>query len=190
MYVLDVGLSPGPGSVLGQKYRQGTERTGESDGGQFPSHQGRPGPKTSSEGAHLEPNPQEIHAGLAPSYDPSHLFSFHLSISPCFSWQTEKPRKFKASVRARANPRAAFPRARADEILCFARKNYRGRGEKKQKIKLSKQSGKIKEERRWGARSWSSETCLTLSCVYKKKAKVWLHGWRQHHSASIWILKI
>lgn len=62
--------------------------------------------------------------------------TIHPSIQPRFSSQAEKPHKFKASVRARANPMVAFPRARADEILFFARKNYRGRGGKeKQKIK-------------------------------------------------------
>lgn len=52
----------------------------ESDGGQFPSHPGRPGPETSSEGAHLTPNPQEIQAGLPPTPSPS--FSPHPSIHP------------------------------------------------------------------------------------------------------------
>lgn len=45
---------------------QGAQKTAESHGGQFPSHPGRPGPETSSEGAHLTPNPQEIQAGFSP----------------------------------------------------------------------------------------------------------------------------
>lgn len=136
------GTEPGLWSCPEATCRVGN--TEESDGGQFPSHPGRPGPETSSEGAHLTPNPQEIQAGFTPSLPllqpplPSlflHL-TIHPSIRPRFYYsKAEKPRKFKASVRARANPRAAFPRARADEILFFARKNYRGRGEKKQKIK-------------------------------------------------------
>lgn len=127
-----------PLSCSGAKYWQGTKKCRESDGGQFPSHPGRPGPETSSEGAHLMPNPQEIQAGFTPLQPLQSLFfhhTIHPSIPAFFSLEAEKPRKFKASVRARANPRAAFPRARADEILFFARKNYRGRGEKKQKIK-------------------------------------------------------
>ena len=112
---------------------QGSGETTESEGGQFPSHPGRLGPETSSEGSHLMPNPQEIQAGFNPLH-PSHRFpSIPSSIPLCFSLQAEKPCKFKASVRARANPRAAFPRARADEILFFARKNCRGRGRKNRK---------------------------------------------------------
>lgn len=125
------GTEPRPRSCTGATCWQGTNRTMESDGGQFPSHPGRPGPETSSEGAHLMPNPQEIQAGFTPlqPFPSLSLHStIHPSIPPCFSLQAEKPRKFKASVRARANLRAAFPRARADEILFFARKNYRGRG--------------------------------------------------------------
>lgn len=132
---------------------QGTIETTKSDGGQFPSHPGRPGPETSSEGTHLTPNPQEIQAGFTPSMvPPTHPTPYHSTPPtslpttprhpsippplPCFSSEAEKPRKFKASVRARANPRAAFPRARADEILFFARKNYRGRGRAKTENKV------------------------------------------------------
>lgn len=104
------------------------EETWESDGGQFPSHPGRPGPETSSEGAHLMSNPQEIQAGFSSCTPPISLPPSHHSFPSCFVLQAEKPCKFKASVRARANPRVAFPRARADEILFFARKNDRGRG--------------------------------------------------------------
>lgn len=77
------------------------------------------------------------------------------------SSEAPKPRKFKASVRARANPRAAFPRARADEILFFARKNYRGREEEKTENKV-----KQTVRGRWrtgGVRSWSSEIPLPCS---------------------------
>lgn len=57
---------------------QGTIETTKSDGGQFPSHPGRPGPETSSEGTHLTPNPQEIQAGFTPptqppTFNPSNL---------------------------------------------------------------------------------------------------------------------
>lgn len=114
-------------------------RTTESDGGHFPSHPGRQGPETSSEGAHLTPNPQEIQAGFTlrnPS-PASHSIPPSIPsippIPPCFSSQAQNLRKFKASVRARANPEAVFPRARADEILFFARKNDRGRGRKNTK---------------------------------------------------------
>lgn len=133
------GTEPRPWSCPGATCWQGTKKTTESDGGHFPSHPGRPGPETSSEGSHLTPNPQEIQAGFTPTHPLQPLPSLSLhptiypSIPPCFSSQAEKPRKFKASVRARANPRAAFPRARADEILFFARKNYRGRGRKNRK---------------------------------------------------------
>lgn len=131
---------------------QGTQKTTESDGGQFPSHPGRPGPETSSEGAHLMPNPQEIQAGftpLQPLRSPLLHHAIHPSIPAFFSSEAEKPRKFKASVRARANPRAAFPRARADEILFFARKNYRGEGGEKTENKVKQTvGGGIKEERR------------------------------------------
>ncbi|CAB1461022.1 unnamed protein product [Pleuronectes platessa] len=58
--------------------------TGESEGGQFPSHPGRPGPETSSEGAHLTPNPQEIQAGFTPHTRPPPLpfASLHPIIHP------------------------------------------------------------------------------------------------------------
>lgn len=111
---------------------------GSQRGVSFPAIQGGRDPRPPLR-AHLTPNPQEIQAGFT-SPPASLPFAFlhpiiHPTIPLCFSSQAEKPHKFKASVRARANPRTAFPRARADEILFFARKNYRGRGEKKQKIK-------------------------------------------------------
>ncbi|KAI4814063.1 hypothetical protein KUCAC02_003273, partial [Chaenocephalus aceratus] len=56
------GSEPGPRPRPEATCWQGTEKPSESDGGQFPSHPGRPGPETSSEGAHLTPNPQEIQA--------------------------------------------------------------------------------------------------------------------------------
>lgn len=128
---------------------QSAQDSAESHGGQFPSHPGKPGPETSSEGAHLTPNPQEIQAGFSPPTIPraSNLF---VSITPSVPpsrpsspRRQKSPRKFKASVRARANPRAAFPRARADEILFFARKNCRGRrGEKTE--------NKVKQTLGWG----------------------------------------
>lgn len=64
---------------------QGTKKTRESDGGQFPSHPGRPGPETSSEGAHLTPNPQEIQAGFTPPSTPPISFPppHHPSLHPC-----------------------------------------------------------------------------------------------------------
>lgn len=64
----------------------------ESEGGQFPSHPGRLGPETSSEGAHLTPNPQEIQTGFAslppslPPHPPSSL-SIHFPPSPSSSHQ-------------------------------------------------------------------------------------------------------
>ncbi|KAI3373902.1 hypothetical protein L3Q82_022478, partial [Scortum barcoo] len=56
------GTKPWPRSCPEATCWQGTNKTRESDGGQFPSHPGRPRPETSSEGAHLTPNPQEIQA--------------------------------------------------------------------------------------------------------------------------------
>lgn len=132
---------------------QGPQKTAESHGGQFPSHPGRPGPETSSEGAHLTPNPQEIQAGFSPppSLNQQSLHLHHAirpSILAFFSLEAEKPRKFKASVRARANPRAAFPRARADEILFFARKNCRGRRAEKTENKVKQTLGGRSRRRR------------------------------------------
>lgn len=128
---------------------QSAQKTAESHGGQFPSHPGRPGPETSSEGAHLTPNPQEIQAGFSPPafafHEPSNLFtSITPSVppsQPSSPRRQKSPRKFKASVRARANPRAAFPRARADEILLFARKNCRGRRGEKTENKVKQTLG-------------------------------------------------
>lgn len=72
---------------------------------------------------------------VSPPFQPLPSLSLHPTIHPSLLLLagTKAPRKFKASVRARANPRAAFPRACADEILFFARKNYRGRGRKNRK---------------------------------------------------------
>lgn len=133
---------------------QSAQKTAESHGGQFPSHPGRPGPETSSEGAHLTPNPQEIQAGFSPPAfafrEPSNLFtSITPSVppsQPSSPRRQKSPRKFKASVRARANPRAAFPRARADEILLFARKNCRGRRGEKTENKVKQTRGGDQEE--------------------------------------------
>lgn len=143
------GSSP-PRAVSWQR----AQKSAESHGGQFPSHPGRPGPETSSEGAHLTPNPQEIQAGFSPPtiLQASNLFvSITPSVPPSpafFSSEAEKPRKFKASVRARANPRAAFPRARADEILFFARKNCRGRRGEKTENKVKQTLGGGRSRRR------------------------------------------
>lgn len=156
---------------------EGTAQTTESAGGQFPSHPGRPGPETSSEGTHLTPNPQEIRAGFSLSHRQQQQHNEHFkpplhpvppncctvppSLPHFSSSEAPKPRKLKASVRARANPRAAFPRARADEILFFARKNYRGREEEKTKNKV-----KQTVRGRWrtgGVMSWSSEIPLPCS---------------------------
>lgn len=78
---------------------QGTKKTRESDGGQFPSHPGRPGPETSSEGAHLTPNPQEIQAGFTPRFNPSNLFS---STTPSFPPSLpSSPRRQKSPVNSK-----------------------------------------------------------------------------------------
>lgn len=79
---------------------------------------------------------RQVSPPLQPLRSPLLHHAIHPSIPAAFSSEAEKPRKFKASVRARANPRAAFPRARADEILFFARKNYRGEGGEKTENKV------------------------------------------------------
>lgn len=134
---LVVGQSPGLGPVLGLHAGRAQRRPRSQMGVIFPAIQG---------GRDLRPPlrapiwrliPRKYRQVSPPPLQPLPSLSLHPtiypSIPPCFSSQAEKPRKFKASVRARANPRAAFPRARADEILFFARKNYRGRGRKNRK---------------------------------------------------------
>lgn len=61
---------------------EGTAQTTESAGGQFPSHPGRPGPETSSEGTHLTPNPQEIRAGFSLSHRQQQQHNEHFKPPP------------------------------------------------------------------------------------------------------------
>ena len=133
------GTEPGLSPVLGLHAGRAQTRPGSQMGVSFPAIQGgrdlRP-PLRAPIWRLIPRKYRQVSPPLQPlqtSYPPPHHPSIHPSIPPCFSSEAEKPRKFKASVRARANPRAAFPRARADEILFFARKNYRGRGRKNRK---------------------------------------------------------
>lgn len=108
-----------------------------------------------------------------PSSNPSSISSIHASAS-----RQKNPSKFKASVRARANPRAAFPRARADEILFFARKNYRGRvaGKTENKAKQTKWKDQGGEEMRGEELVIWDQHCFSL-CVHKKGILWWLWSW-------------
>lgn len=119
---------------------QSAQKTAESHGGQFPSHPGRPGPETSSEGAHSRPNPQEIQAGFCPPPS-SNLF---VSITPSFPpSRPSSPRRQKSPVNSKhlyeQGPirGLSFPEPCADEILFFARKNCT-EGEGRENRKQSK----------------------------------------------------
>lgn len=126
----------------------GKAQTSESAGGQFPSHPGRPGPETSSEGTHLTPNPQEIRAGFSLShrqqqhnkrFNPPPVLPNCCTVPPSLphfsSSEAPKPRKFKASVRARANPRSLSQSPRRWNFILCTKKLQGGGRKKKQKTK-------------------------------------------------------
>lgn len=115
--IKDMGLSVNPWRGVGLTGRQrprsrpvpgatsceGTAQTTESAGGQFPSHPGRPGPETSSEGTHLTPNPQEIRAGFSLSHNQrstplQSLQTAAPSLHPC---PTSPPRRHQSPVNSK-----------------------------------------------------------------------------------------
>ncbi|KAI9548143.1 hypothetical protein NQZ68_010362 [Dissostichus eleginoides] len=93
------GSEPGPRPRPEATCWQGTEKPSESDGGQFPSHPGRPGPETSSEGAHLTPNPQEIQAGFTPLH-PLPSLPLHPVIHPSIPPSLPASRRQKSPLPA------------------------------------------------------------------------------------------
>ncbi|KAK1883372.1 DNA polymerase, partial [Dissostichus eleginoides] len=94
------GSEPGPRPRPEATCWQGTEKPSESDGGQFPSHPGRPGPETSSEGAHLTPNPQEIQAGFTPLH-PLPSLPLHPVIHPSIPPSLPASRRQKSPVNSK-----------------------------------------------------------------------------------------
>lgn len=138
---------PGSRPVPGATDCEGTAQTTESAGGQFPSHPGRLGPETSSEGTHLTPNPQDTgrFLPLPPPAAPQRALQtplfplFCCTVPPSLphfsSSEAPKPRKFKASGRARANPRAPFPEPAQMKFYSLHEKITGGGRKKKQKTK-------------------------------------------------------
>lgn len=151
---------PGPGCVPEAISMHGTGKTTESDGGQFPSHPGRPGPETSSKGAHLTPNPQEMQAGFTALLQPS----IHGPASRQKSRVNLKHLYGQGPIRG-----PPFPEPAQMKFYSLHEKITGGGRVEKQKIKQSKHSGKIKKERRWGARSWSSEISPAFHCVFIRR---------------------
>lgn len=130
------GSEPGPRPRPEATCWQGTEKPSESDGGQFPSHPGRPGPETSSEGAHLTPNPQEIQAGFTPLH-PLPSLPLHPTIHPSLpaSLRRQKALQIQSicTGKGQSEGRLSQSPRRWNFILCT--KKLQGEGEKKQKIK-------------------------------------------------------
>lgn len=129
------GTEPRPRSCPEATCWQGTKKTTESDGGQFPSHPGRPGPETSSEGAHLTPNPQEIQAGFTPlstppiSSPPPHHPSIHpsLPVSPRRQKSPVNSKHLYGQGPIRGPP---FPEPAQMKFYCLHEKITGGGGEK------------------------------------------------------------
>lgn len=120
---------------------QDAQKSAESHGGQFPSHPGRPGPETSSEGTHLTPNPQEIQADFSPPtfLEPSNLFvSIAPSVPPS---RPSSPRRQKSPVNSKhlygQGPirELPFPEPMQMKFYSLHEKIAGGGGERKQKTK-------------------------------------------------------